>query len=304
MIKLPLPSGGKQLISRRLFVVSTGMLTGAAAAGIQVRAPMAQTAASSTDNKLEVLDLGKFSQPTKITNKWLPMKPGMQYVYEGSTVEDDGMVVPHKIEINVTDLVKVIAGVPTVVSYDLDYSDNELVEAELAFFAQDNDGNVWRFGEYPEEYEDGKFVKAPAWIHGYEGAHAGLMMPASPKLGSPSYSQGYGPAVHWTDRGMIHEMGLTVAVPSGKYTDVMVVQETSASEVDAAQLKYYAPGVGNIKVGWMGGGEKSKETLELIKVEQIDPKRMEQVRNKALALEKSAYKHSKTVYALTSPSKV
>jgi hypothetical protein len=296
---------GRQLISRRSFVtLATGALSGLAAAGLPVRAPMAQTASGAADIKLEVLDLSKFSQPTKITNKWLPMKPGMRYVYEGTTVEDDGKVVPHKIEINITDLVKVIAGVPNVVSYDLDYSNNELVEAELAFFAQDDEGNVWHFGQYPEEYEDGKFSNAPTWIHGYEGAHAGIMMKASPKLGTPSYSQGYGPKVDWTDRGTTHEMGVSVAVRNGKYNDVMIIQETARSEIDAFQLKYYAPGVGNIKVGWMGSGEKTKESLELVKVEQMGPKRMEAIRNKALGLEKSAYGRSKTVYAPTSPSKV
>jgi hypothetical protein len=28
---------------------------------------------------------------------------------------------------------------------------------------------VWHLGEYPEEYENGKFVKAPAWLAGFEG---------------------------------------------------------------------------------------------------------------------------------------
>ena len=288
-------------LPRRAFMTLT-----AAGLAFSAHAQEARVPKPLPDYEIEKLDGVKFSQGPRITNKWLPMKPGTRYVYDGTTVEDDGKVVPHKIVLNITDLVKVIGDVPNLVSYDLDYSDNELVEAELAFFAQDDNGNVWHFGQYPEEYEDGKFKRAPAWIHGYQGAHAGIMMKAEPKLGTPSYSQGYGPAVRWTDRGTTHKMGLEATVRHGTYKDVMVVRETSKDElaVNAFQLKYYAEGVGNIKVGWEGSGDKTKETLELTAVETLSPKEMTSVRNKALALEKSAYTRSKLVYGPTSRSKI
>jgi hypothetical protein len=258
------------------------------------------------EDKLEKLDTATFSRPTEITNKWLPMKPGTRFVYDGTTVEDDGKVVPHQIIINITDLVKNIAGVRTLVSYDLDYTEGELSEAELAFYAQDDDGNVWRFGEYPEEYDGKKFVKAPAWIHGIQDARAGIMMKARPQPGTPSYSHGYGPAVNWTDRGQVHAMGQEVSAGTKRYADVLVIKETSNEEeaADAAQLKYYAAGVGNIKVGWLGTGEKTKETLDLTKVEQLDAQELAAVRAKALALEKSAYRRSKNVYGRTAPATV
>lgn len=290
------------LPSRRLVM---GLATAGAAAMLARGMPAAAQGSgpdlSAWDNTLEALDPKMFSKPTLITNKWMPQKPGTRYIYEGTTVEDDGKVVPHKIEINITDLVKVIGGIANVVSYDIDISDNELVEAELAFFAQDDVGNVWHFGQYPEEYEDGKFMLAPTWIHGYEHAYAGIMMKAEPKLGTRSYSQGYGPAVGWTDRGTTYQLGQDVTVRHGRYTDVMVVRETAKNEGDAFQLKYYAPGLGNIKVGWMGSAEKTKETLELVKIEELNAKALAEVRRKALALEKSAYARSKTVYALTKP---
>jgi hypothetical protein len=247
------------------------------------------------------MDASRFGRSTEIVNQWMPMKPGTRYIYEGTTVEDDGKVVPHRVVITITDLVKVIAGVRTVVSYDLDYSDNELSEAEIAFFAQDDEGNVWRLGEYPEEYDEGKFVKAPAWIHGYEGARAGIMMPARPTLGTPSYAQGYGPKVGWADRGQVHQVGQDVTIGLGRYNDVLVIKETARSEGDAAQLKYYAAGIGNIKVGWIGTQEKTQEVLELVRIEQLDGKAQADVRAKALALEKSAYRRAKVAYGATKP---
>jgi hypothetical protein len=80
----------------------------------------------------------------------------------------------------VTDLTKEINGVDTMVVWERDYTEGEEVEAELAFFAQDNDGNVWHMGEYPEEYEDGEFEKAPGWLAGLKGASAGIAMRQSP----------------------------------------------------------------------------------------------------------------------------
>ncbi len=252
---------------------------------------------------LPKFDLKNFDENSiNITNKWMPLKPGTQYVYNGTTTEEDGQKVSHRIEINVTDLVKEIGGVNTVVSWDLDYSDNQLVEAELAFFAQDKDGNVWRMGEYPEEYSDGEFVKAPAWIHGIEDARAGIMMQATPKIGTSSYAQGWGPAVDWTDRGQVERMGEKTCVPVKCYEDVLVIAESSASESDAYQLKYYAPMVGNVRVGWRGAGEKSKEVLELSKFEVRSEDSLASVRDEALKLESHGYEVSPDLYGKTKKS--
>ncbi len=304
MRRMFVDGNGSHGVSRRSFLTLAASGMALTAGTIAAHARTAKPIRPMDDYAIEKLDGVRFSQSHQISNKWLPMKPGTRYTYEGTTVEDDGKVVPHKIILNITDLVKDIGGITSLVSYDLDYSDNELAEAELAFFAQDDNGNVWRFGEYPEEYEDGKFKRAPAWIHGYEGAHAGIMMKAAPKLGTPSYSQGYGPKVNWTDQGMIYKMGLEIAVPHGQYKDVMVIRETSRSEIDAFQLKYYSEGVGNIKVGWEGTGEKSKETVELTKVETLSAKEIVTIRNKALALEKSAYRRGNTAYAPTPKSRI
>jgi hypothetical protein len=261
------------------------------------------SAGNAVKQPFEIIDLDKFDHHSvDVDNKWLPMWPGTRWIYEGTTIEDNGKVVSHRVEINITNLTKVISGVRTLISYDLDYSNGQLEEAELAFFAQDNEGNVWHFGQYPEEYKRGKFTKAPAWIHGFENARAGITMKADPQLGTPSYSQGWGPAVDWTDRGIAYQMGQKTSVRAGTYDDVLVIKETARSEVDAEQLKYYARAVGNVRVGWAGKGEKTRETLELVKVEQLDPRGLAEIDAKALKLEKSAYKRSKNVYGGTRPA--
>lgn len=249
----------------------------------------------------EKFDPNNFDNPTQITNQWLPMTPGTRFTYEGQSVEDDGTVVPHKVVINIINLTKVIGGVRSLVSWDLDYSDGELVEAELAFFSQDNDGTVWRMGEFPVEYDGSEIVATPTWIHGIQDAQAGIMMLANPQIGTPSYAQGWGPAVAWTDRGKVDQLGQETCVPIDCFKGVLVIAETSTSEPDAEQLKYYAPGVGNIRVGWRGGGEKTKETLELVEIKHLDAAALAEVQAKAIEHEKLAYKESKEVYSLTQP---
>lgn len=255
----------------------------------------------TAEKEFEDFNPSNFARSTQIDNAWFPLKPGTRYVYEGTTVEDDGTAVPHRVVFTVTDLTKVIDGVRTVVAWDQDYSGGKLVETEIVFFAQDNNGNVWHLGQYPEEYEDGKFIEAPTWIHGLEGAKAGIAMQAKPRPGTPSYSQGWGPAVNWTDRGVVEQVGQKICVPLRCYEDVLVIAETSKEEPNATQLKYYAQGVGNIRVGWRGKGEKTKEILELIRVEQLGPEALAEVRAKVLGLENHAYEVSKDVYALSNP---
>jgi hypothetical protein len=246
-------------------------------------------------------DPANFANPTKVDNQWFPLQPGTQYIYDGVTVEDDGTSVPHRVIITVTDLTKVIGDVRTVVTWDQDYSDGELAEAELAFYAQDNEGGVWRVGEYPEEYDGGKVIASPTWIHGIDEARAGIMMLAQPKLDVPAYREGWGPAVDWTDFGRVDQVGQEICVPLTCFKDVLVIAESSDSEPDAYQLKFYAPRVGNIRVGWRGAGEKTQETLELTELTALSPTALEEVRVAALRLEQSAYLTSAAVYGMTSP---
>lgn len=250
--------------------------------------------------EFESFDSGNFANPTHVDNAWFPLEPGTQFVYEGFTNDDNGNRISRRLVVIITDLTKVIGGVRSMVSWDRDYNADKLVEAELAFYAQDNSGTVWRMGEHPEEYEEGKFITAPTWIHGIENATAGIEMLAEPKLEAPDYSQGWAPAVDFTDRGQVSQVGQKVCVAAACYEDVLVIDETSTSEPDAHQLKFYAPDVGNIKVNWKGA-DQTQETLELVEVTQLSPEDLAAARAEALKEEMHAYEVSET-YRKTSPA--
>lgn len=254
------------------------------------------------EHKFAELDPDNFSDSINIDNQWLPLKPGNAWVYEGTTTEGNETY-PHRIEFTVTDLTKEIEGIRTIVAWVVDISDGEVAEKEIAFFAQDNDGNVWYFGEYPEEYDKGEFVDAPTWIAGRADAKAGIRMWAEPKLETPSYFQGWGPQVEWSDYSYVDAVGEKLCVSVDCFEDVLVIAESSLEEKDAFQLKYYANGVGNIAVSWRGK-DATQEELKLTEFVQLEEDALAEIRNQALELEKSAYEKSPDVYASTQPVKI
>jgi hypothetical protein len=297
-------SGVTVMWLRAVAAVATSLLLLSASACGSQSSPKATPGTESSAIQINAKDFDRenFDRPTVIDNEWYPLRPGTQLVTEGSTLEG-GRRVPHRLVFTVTDLTKVIAGVRTRVIWDRDYSQGRLVETELAFFAQDNGGNVWELGEHPEAYEDGKLVESPTWIHRVKGSRAGLSMKAQPRPEESSYSLGWGPAVGFNDRAKVRKVGQRTCVPLRCYENVLLVAEFNPDEPGRYQLKYYAPGVGNVRVGWEGVKDTSKETLALVKAVHLSPAAIAKVREEALKLEKSAYRISKDVYGRTSPAK-
>src|SRR4051812_5847364 len=126
-------------------------------------------------------DPAKFSAPTRIDNRWWPLVPGTQFTMVGQANRGAGRT-RHRVVFTVTDVTKVIDGVRTLVMWDRDINAGRLSEEELAFHAQDDDGNVWNLGEYPEQRRRGKLAGAPdTWISGLRRARPGILMRAAPR---------------------------------------------------------------------------------------------------------------------------
>ncbi|MDX6252504.1 MAG: hypothetical protein QOF10_5864 [Kribbellaceae bacterium] len=244
-------------------------------------------------------DSGDFSAPTVIDNEYLPMVPGTRLTYEG-VVSGGGAQEAHQVVFTVTDLVKDVAGVRTRVIYDVDQTAGEVTEAELAFFAQDDAGNVWNLGEYPEEYEGGTFTGAPnVWIHGLEGATGGIHMPADAErlVNGPEYLQGEAPEIDFLDCARVAAIGGKVTVPAGHFTDVLTTYERSPLEsLRAIQIKEHAPGVGIVRIS--ARNDPEGETLELVSIEQLGPQELGEVDRAAFQLDRHGHRVSE-VYSQT-----
>jgi hypothetical protein len=95
-----------------------------------------------------------------------PLKPGTAFIYEGKTEKGN-----EHVEVVVSSKTKVILGVACVVVSDTVTVNGKLEEATLDWYAQDNQGNVWYFGEDSKEYKGGKVVSTKgSWEAGVNGA--------------------------------------------------------------------------------------------------------------------------------------
>jgi hypothetical protein len=246
-----------------------------------------------------------FQSSPKIDNKWFPLKPGMQYTTTGTVISSAEGTSTRTVVHTVTGLTKVIDGVKTLVMWDRDYADGELVESELAFFAQTTKGAVWLFGEYPEEYENGEFVGAPStFISGIAKAQAGIAMQAKPQLDTPDYVQAYAPKVDFLDCGSVFQKHQSVCVPTGCYDDVLVIDEYNPLEPPEAghQRKFYSAGTGLVQVTAEGGADQ--EFMDLVKIKKLTTAQLQSVNAQALELDTHAYTVSRSVYAKTPPAEV
>lgn len=258
---------------------------------ILVFAPSARAEGPSDDHlELKASDFNEHSYV--IDNKWWPMKPGTRLTYTGFATED-GEQVAKSVVMTFTDLVKEIQGVRAAVMIEEDYKDKKLEEREIAFHAQDKKGNVWHIGQLRETYDGREFVGGRVFFAGHpKGAKSGIRMWPNPKVGDTA-SQGYAPApFNWTDRGRVSQVGQKTKTELRSYDNVIVVEEWDAETPKGVfQLKYYAPGVGNVKIGFRGP-DPEEEELELVKIEQLDEKGMAKAREKVLAIEERAYIYS------------
>jgi hypothetical protein len=159
---------------------------------------------------------------------------------------------------------------------------------------------VWNMGEYPEEYDNGRFTGAPnTWFSGLRGALAGIHMLADPKLGTPRYLQGFAPAIDFLDCARVFGEHQKFCAPVKCFDDVLVTDETSPLEdPNAHQRKYHAPGVGIFRVAAVDDPEG--ETLLLTSLKQLTPLELALADLEALKLEQHAYK-TNDVYKKTPP---
>lgn len=195
-----------------------------------------------------------------VDHEYYPLNVGTVYTYEGQT--EDGTEIT---TVTVTSETKVIMGVTCMVVNDRVELDGELIENTNDWFAQDMDGNVWYMGEYSEEWEDGKLESTEgSWEAGVNGAYPGIIMPANPILGIP-YRQEYyyDKAEDW---GNVVELGVSVEVPYGTFTNCIKTDDWNALEPGIVENKYYAPGIGVVKEEVVD----DEEIVVLTDISQID----------------------------------
>ena len=181
-------------------------------------------------------DATNFSNP--VNNAFFPLTAGAKWSYVNVT--------PEGIETNdveVTRQTKTILGVRVRVISDRVYLNGSLKEDTFDWYAADNQGNVWYFGEDTKEVENGVVVSTQgSWEAGKAGAQAGLIMLADPQVGD-TYYQENAPGVV-ADQGKVMSLKESVSVPFGDFAPCLQTADWTHLEPGNRSFKYYASGIG------------------------------------------------------------
>ncbi len=181
-----------------------------------------------------------FKTSTKIDNPYFPLKPGTTFVYKN----EDGSVVD---TVTVSNKVVQIEGVNCVAVNDTVREDGQVTERTLDYYAQDNKGTVWYFGEDSQTIENGKVVSTEgSWRGGVNGADPGIIMEARPQIGDSYIQENALPVAQ--DQAEVLSLNASGSVPFGDFnSNLLLTLETSPIvEPGAAEVKYYAKGVGEV----------------------------------------------------------
>lgn len=195
---------------------------------------------------------------SEVTNRYFPLHPGTTFHYEGET---DG--IPTSDDMAVTHLTKVILGVPCTVVRDRVYTNGILSEDTLDWYAQDTNGNVWYFGEDTRELDpDGNVISTEgSWLAGVDGAQQGIIMEANPRVGD-KYRQEFALGVA-QDMAQVLSVNKSICVRYGCYDDLLLTREFTPLEKGVTEHKLYAPGVGDILVEVVKGGDERSELVSV-----------------------------------------
>ena len=197
---------------------------------------------------LPVFDAANFVSPKQ--NPYFPLETGTSHVLKGTRTDGDPVV-----EYGITTVQgpgPMILGVPTTVILDEAFEAGVLVERTLDYYAADQQGNIWYFGEDVTNfrYDDAGVLlgtdSKSAWRAGVNGAVPGISVSGVPKVGLTLFQE-QAPKEEAMDYAEILAIDLEITGPAGTFKNVMKTYEASTAEPDLREFKYYAAGFGMIR---------------------------------------------------------
>lgn len=181
----------------------------------------------------------------EIDNPLAPISSLSSKVFEGSekNPETDQIILTRSEQTRLEETDE-IAGYPVTAVEAKGYEDGAQVDKTIAYYTQCGDGSVWFVGEKSDEIEDGEVVASDEWQAGVDGAQAGLLMPADPKVGD-TYQPERVPDVSET-RSKVLQVGVSVTTKAGKFTDCIKTEDFSPLD-EVTEFKWHCPRVGSVR---------------------------------------------------------
>jgi hypothetical protein len=229
---------------------ATRCLTALATAALAATTLGSSWAGEPSRGAASAFDPADFSHP--VDNAYFPLTPGLVTRLRG--IDGDERF---REKVRVTHRTRMIAGVRAVVVRDVvRRPDGTLAEATDDWYADDNAGNVWYFGEDTATYDENGHLedREGSWEAGRDDAEPGIIMPnpARPSTaGFMEYSKGVAEDQAWVVQHLGH-----VRTPGGRFTDIVRTFEWSRLEPDVISQKFYAAGLGIIAERDVAGGDE------------------------------------------------
>jgi hypothetical protein len=192
-------------------------------------------------------DAANFPTPPAITNPYWPLPVGATFVYRAQTEEECSFD-----KITVTSGTKTVMGVETRVVRDqewvtavdengaCDLSTATMTEDTLDYYAQDNAGNIWYFGETTWAVEDAGCTSEGSWEAGggpTPAAVPGIVMLADPRPGN-RYRQEFAEDVA-EDMATVLRLDASVSIALGEFPQCLKTKEWTPLEPGDVEHKFY-----------------------------------------------------------------
>lgn len=259
----------------------------------------ADAAAPDEEGTKIEFDPANFVDPTLDTNPYHPLAPGTQWVYGGTTLVGDREV-PHEVIVTVTDVIRVIDGVPAIAMLSESTDSGEVAQVGMDYMALDKDGSVWILGGYTEEYEGGEYTNTEsAWLGTSDGQRVGVLVPGEVTMDTPRWfiegAPDEDPSI-----GEPVEIAASVCVEFDCYENVHIIQEGEVGAPDN-EHKYYAPGVGVVNNVPLDAS-LHQDRFELLNFLNLTPEGIDEVSQTVLDLEDHARETASDVFGSTPES--
>jgi len=185
-----------------------------------------------------------FSNPTSVTNPLFPVS-GLGRVLLMGNVGG----VPLRVETTLMPGIRTIdldgEPVEVLVSQYVAWLDRRIHEVAIDWYAQDDDGAVWYFGEDVFNFEGGVIVDTDGtWLAGRDGPVA-MIMAASPQVGNVWRPENICEVIF--EEVTVQTIGVTVNGPRGPVQGAIVTDELHMD--GTREDKTFAPGYGEFSTG-------------------------------------------------------
>ena len=207
------------------------------------------TTALAADPILPVFDPASFARHKP--NPYVSLEIGARQILSGTGTEN-GVALTETTRQIVTGPGPELMGVQTTQILDEALQNGKLVERSFDYYATDIDGNLWYFGEEVTNYRydaAGNFTgtdTASAWRAGVNGAQPGIAVPGKPEVGLALFQE-HAPADKATDYFEVVATDAVVTGPGGSFDHVLQLFETSQSEPDMREFKFFARSKGLVR---------------------------------------------------------